>query len=52
LIRSSGQVVQDRRSPVVGWAVLQSCLRASGAVQRLGYSRDGTGLILDRLLFE
>ena len=39
------------------WAgpTFQSCPRASGAVQRLGYSlgysSDGTALILDRLLF-
>ncbi len=34
------------------WAgsIFQSCPCASGAVQRLGYSRDGTPLILDRLL--
>ena len=35
------------------WAgpIFQSCPRASGAVQRLGYSRGGAALILDRLLF-
>ena len=55
LIRRSGQVVQDR--PYRSWAgpIFQSCPRASGAVQRLGYSlgysRGATALILDCLLF-
>jgi hypothetical protein len=30
--------------------IFPSCPRASGVVQRLGYSRGGTALILDRLL--
>lgn len=67
MARSEGLKSQPHRSVGVGtssrtvrqWSsagpIFQSCPPASGVVQRLGYSlgysRGGTGLILDRLLF-
>jgi len=51
-VGKSSRIVRHR-----SWAgpIFQSCPRASGAVQRLGYSvgysRGRTALILDRLLF-